>query len=275
MNTTPTVVDKAPADQMLMELASTKQITQSLMELDHYRKIGAHGVMAIVQMAKSLKIDPLNCLNGALYFQPKSGRIEMSSRLMMQLIRQAKHSVTKDHKSDDSICILHGKRADTSDTWTASFSINDAKKAGIFAHTWERYPSDMCYARALSRLARQLFPDVIQGCYCEGETTTSLNTNQSETVEVECSPSPQKPFEEVISELQYIELDTLIGDDKEYRNDVLKFISKKFNALSLSELPLSLYEKVKAKALKNQRERLKTLEVVDVTAEDTAEVEGE
>jgi hypothetical protein len=127
--------------------------------------MGEAGIFAIIQKAKSLKINPIDALGGGLYFT--NGKVGMSAEMMNTLIRSHGHSIIKDTKSNDSICILHGKRADNGDTWTESFSIEDAKRAGIYKENtpWGKYPRNMCFNRALSNLARQLFPDVIKGCY--------------------------------------------------------------------------------------------------------------
>lgn len=150
---------------LLKDVDIIKNASQKLMQTPHYAKLGQEGIFAIVQKAKSLNINPLDALNGALYFT--AGRVGMSAEMMNTLIRSHGHSITKDTKSNDTICILHGKRADNGDTWTESFSIEDAKRAGIYkdATPWGKYPRNMCFNRALSNLARQLFPDVIKGCY--------------------------------------------------------------------------------------------------------------
>jgi len=152
---------------LLAEVKQTRDLVKELMQTPHYAKMGEAGIFAIVEMSKTLGLSPLHALNGALYHV--KGKIEMGSATMNQLIRQRGHSITKDPKSDDTVCILHGKRADNGDTWTVSFSLADAKRAGLGGTAWNAYPADMLFARALSRLARQLFADVIRGCYVEGE----------------------------------------------------------------------------------------------------------
>ena len=119
----------ADHDVVLHELESTQRLCSALMKTPHYAKLGDVGIFAVVQKAKTLNIHPLDALNGGLWVL--QGKVEMSSQLMNQLIRQAGHSITKDQRSDDKICILHGRRIDTQDTWTESFSIEDAKRAGI------------------------------------------------------------------------------------------------------------------------------------------------
>lgn len=160
---------------MMTKLTTTEQIKdlnsacKLLMENPHFHKLGASTIMTILTTAKSLGMDPMLALSGGLY--SVGGKIEMSSRSMGALIRSKGHSIQQDKCSDDKVCILHGKRADTGDTACAKFTIEEAERAGLVVKgvAWKHYPSDMLYARALSRLARRLFPDVIGGCYVEGE----------------------------------------------------------------------------------------------------------
>ncbi len=153
-----------------------------------------------------------------------------------------RHSITKDRKSDDTICVLHGKRADNQDTWVESFSISDAKKAGIYRNQWLKYPKDMLFARALSRLARQLFPDIIKGCYVQYEI--------SEAVAFDAPVANEEPAMDEILNVKHISadeadhLDAMIGDDEAYRECVMSFIKKHFNIVSLADIPHSLYDKI-------------------------------
>ena len=162
-------------------LKETQAICQTLMMSSHYAKLGKEGIFAIVQTARQLDIDPLAALGGGLYYV--KGKVEMSARMMNALIRKHRHSITRDERSNDTICILHGKRADTHDTWTESFSIEEAKKAGIYRNgVWTNFTRDMLFARALSRLARQLFPDVIGNVYVQGEIELDPNIPEENTV---------------------------------------------------------------------------------------------
>jgi hypothetical protein len=179
-----------PQFDLLGDIEQTQNAVKKLLQTKHYQALGEAGIFAIIQKAKSLKISPVDALGGGLYFT--NGKVGMSAEMMNTLIRSHGHSITKDTKSNDQICILHGKRADNGDTWTESFSIEDAKRAGIFkdATPWGKYPRNMCFNRALSNLARQLFPDVIKGCYEIDELKSfaeapAQNFSKMATVEVE------------------------------------------------------------------------------------------
>jgi hypothetical protein len=159
------------------EVTNTQELCSLLMKTPHYAKMGAEGIFAIVETAKSLDIDPRLALGGGLYYV--KGKVEMSTRMMNSLIRSKGHSISKDSSSDDKICILHGTRKDNGDIWSESFSIEEATRAGLTKNpVWQNFPRDMLFARAFSRLARQLFPDVIGNCYIEGEISGDENIKE-------------------------------------------------------------------------------------------------
>jgi hypothetical protein len=220
------------------ELANSRQLCDLLMKTPHYAKLGAEGIFAVVETAKSLGVDPRQALGGGLYYV--KGKVEMSSRMMNAVIRAQKHSIMRDQKSDDTICILHGKRADNGDTWTESFSIQDAQRAGLMGNAvWKNYPKDMLFARALSRLARQLFPDIIGNCYVEGEIAM--------TNEIQEAPAMESvPMEEVefISAEQIEILNPLLKKlDEESLSCFFEWIKRVFNASSVPEIPKANFDK--------------------------------
>lgn len=159
------IINQDQSFDLISDIDQTQSAVKKLLQTKHYQALGEAGIFAIIQKAKSLKINPVDALGGGLYFT--NGKVGMSAEMMNTLIRSHGHSITKDTKSNDIVCILHGKRSDNGDTWTESFSIEDAKRAGIYNDRtpWGKYPRNMCFNRALSNLARQLFPDVIKGCY--------------------------------------------------------------------------------------------------------------
>jgi len=235
-------------DSYLTELNNTQEICNLLIKTPHYSKMGQEGIFAIVETAKSLGIDPRQALGGGLYFV--RGKVEMSARMMNALIRSKKHSVTRDKKSNDEICILHGRRADNNDMWTESFSVVEAKKAGIYKDSgpWATYTRDMLFARALSRLARQLFPDIIGNCYVEGELSLDPSLkeempHQSTAVEI-----ADKRSEDEVDELI-----ALFNEIPEYREEIEAFLQKK-DIDDFADMPKEMYEKVLKRAISKVEE---------------------
>lgn len=235
-------VARIPTIDLLQDIQNMRSLAEALMKTKHYQQLGPEGIFAVIQKAKSLNISPLEALNGGFYYV--QGRVEMSSQMMNQLIRSRGHSIQKDPKSTKQLCILHGKRADNGDTWTVSFSVEDAQRAGIYRQNspWTKFPEAMCFARALSMLARQLFPDVIQGCYVEGEIGDALNISQAE-----------QSVEEILTitheQAQYLE--TIIGEDEEYKKKLLGF----FRIDSIEQIPSSQWERVIASVQKHSEEK--------------------
>lgn len=250
---------------VLEDIKNTNQMCSELMKTPHYAKIGSAGIFAIVQKARTLNVDPMDALNGGLY--SVNGKVEMSAQMMTQLIRQSGHSLTKDSRSNDVVCILHGKRKDNGDTWVESFSIEDAQRAGIYKQNspWSKFPRNMLYARALSNLARQLFADVIKGCYVEGEISRAvaldavIETPQPQTIEAENISVADAPKLPIISEDQYGELNDLIGEDDEYRSKIEGFIKYKFKGESLRDLPEMLYVTTRGKIIEHNYKKENTM----------------
>ena len=247
-------------DFNLSSIEEMNKMTVELMKTPHYARMGNAGIFAIMTMAKSVGADPIRCLNGGMYYI--NGKIEMDGRMMMSMIRQSGHSVTKDKRSDGTICILHGKRADTNDTWTESFSLDDAKQAGLLGTaTWKKYTKDMLQWRALSRLARYLFPDVIGGCYVQGEISDSnlhayvdpQKQNQyAQDIAKSCAytssyveKTPEiQHVEETISAEQAQKIEELLSADQEYFGIMKKYMKNNYGSESFELFPLKKYQKL-------------------------------
>lgn len=132
-------------------------------------------VMMIMLAARELGIPPMQALNGGIHVI--QGKVEISARMMSALIRKAGHKIIVKECSNTK-CILFGMRSDTGETNESPYTLDDAKQAGLVkpGSGWTKFPKDMCFARAMSRLARQLFSDIIGIGYVEGEIS-QLNEN--------------------------------------------------------------------------------------------------
>lgn len=258
------VKDEVCFETMLADITSMQAICVKLMQTKHFQALGEVGIFAILQKAKSIGMNALDALSGGMYFV--NGKVELSSNSMGSLIRKGGHSIVKDPKSDKTICILHGKRVDNGDTLTTSFSIADAKQAGIYKNVWEKYPEDLLYCRALTRMCRQLFQDVGKGCYVEGEIRDGVIDNpRHRSYEQDMQPTKiqQVPFEEIV---KYIDVDKLevlkhmIGHDVELMKLILTFSG----VTSLDKIPESISDKIiKRVAQRLEENQKKSLEIVE------------
>lgn len=218
---------------------------------------GMPGIMTIMFRARELGVPLMEAVMGGMH--NVMGKITLSPQLMNNMIRKAGHTMEID--SNDLRCIIKGRRKDTSEEAACSFSIEDAKKAGLYkaGGGWEKYPSDMCFARAMSRLARRLFPDVIGNSYVEGE------------IEIESSKRPEKKFQEA----EEINVDTgeiiiadkpkdLISEDDlnsiidllEGQDELRANVLKAYSASSIADLPgsksTSIIDRIKIKLGKKE-----------------------
>lgn len=174
----------SPHEIAVFETMAHQAVTSKM-----YRNIGDQsGVFMIMLAAREMGIPPMAALNGGINLI--SGKVEVSARMMSAMIRRAGHSM-QIIESTDLICTIKGKRRDNGDEAIVSYSVQDAQKAGLVRSGggWTKFPKDMCFARAMSRLARQLFSDVIGMGYVEGEISDSLpryadNPVQSESPKV-------------------------------------------------------------------------------------------
>jgi hypothetical protein len=77
----------------------------------------------------------------------------------------------------------------------SSFSLEDAKRAGLAGDNWRKYPRNMLYARAVSNAARWYAPEVLTGVYLPDEM------EQTETPEPMAPPSqPEPPADQAIAD---------------------------------------------------------------------------
>lgn len=165
------MTDNLPSTNLIpsdVEIRTLIYIAKTAQNSGLYAGVGGEEkILMILLAALELGIRPLQALNGGIH--NIQGKVEISARLMNSMIRRAGHSITV-RQCDCKICIIDGKRSDNGDSFTASFSMEDATKAGLAARdVWRKYTEDMLYARAMSRLARRLFPDIIGTAYVEGE----------------------------------------------------------------------------------------------------------
>ncbi len=90
------------------------------------------------------------------------GNATINAEGKVALVRGAGHSIAG--TVDNMKAVVTGKRSDTGDTMTVTFSMEDAARANLAnKQNWKQHPSDMLWARAVSALCRRLFPDVCIG----------------------------------------------------------------------------------------------------------------
>lgn len=127
-------------------------------------------IMAALLYGDELGVGPMAALKG---IDVIDGNPTVDAALSTSLIYKAGHKLRREELRDEQGvflgCVAHGERADgTRDSFT--FTLAMAARAGLMSkNNWKNYPEAMCWARAVTQLARILFPDVFMGALYGGE----------------------------------------------------------------------------------------------------------
>jgi hypothetical protein len=228
------------------EVQTLQMVARTAHESGLYKGMdGEAKIFMILLAAKELGISPMMALNGGIW--NIQGKIEISARMMSSMIRRAGHSLVI-KESNNKTCIIEGRRRDNGDSFTSEFSINDAVNAGLAnKDVWKKYAQDMLYARALSRLARRLFADIIGTAYVEGEIRG----------EIEDKSAPSEPQESQLQETE-IEIIEPVDDKKILRDFLAKVVPE--GDQNEEQWATSYLE---AYALHNKKTVTKTIEAYD------------
>lgn len=128
-----------------------------------------------------------------------SGTAGLKPEAMLALIRQRGHHVTIEPHADGRGVTVKGRRADNGDEASASFTLEDADRAGLTrSSAWRSYPVDMCQWRAVARLARGLFGDVVLGAGYTAEELGGEVTPPAPAADVEAEPVTDLEPDDVI-----------------------------------------------------------------------------
>jgi len=140
-------------------------------------------------------------------FHVIEGTASLRPESMLGLVRQAGHSVTVEVHPDGAVA--HGTRADTGDEHSASFTMVDAEAAGLAGKkNWKQYRDAMLTWRAVAKLCRVLFPDVVLGAGYVPEELGAEVDETGEILEVGVIDDDHMP----ISEAKHAVLDAVAGD---------------------------------------------------------------
>lgn len=163
----------------------------------------AEKVIVVCWAGRELGLTMMQSLRG-LY--PIEGKASMYTNLMEALVRKSgtceyiKYEYIPNRENADKV-IAEGKRKDTGQVLSESFSLTEAKRIPYYydktkqkmfylidKHNWKAYPADMLKARAISRLCRELWSDVLYGWYSPEELNPRYSQSIQGEVEVDVIP---------------------------------------------------------------------------------------
>lgn len=189
------VIGMPTAQEMIVYETWAKNASDSQM----YRNVGKDSaIMMIILSGREYGIGPAQALNGGL--QIIEGKVELSARMMSALIRRAGHKL-KIEEGDD-YCKITGTRKDTGEKHEVKYTLEMAQRAGLVKEkgSWKKHQEDMLFNRALSRIARRLFSDVIGIGYIQGEISDSRGVSDDSTIPVESLALESTRFDQLLEQ---------------------------------------------------------------------------
>jgi hypothetical protein len=199
---------RTAADQDLLERQMKIAIESKLLPrgITH----PAQAIM-IAMKGRELGIEPLHALS---HIHIIEGKPTASSELMMGLIfKNCRSAIVQFVRSDAQVCELKVARERGGPASVFKFTIEDAQRAGVAnKDNWRKYPDAMLRARAISAMARAMFPDAIMGCSYTPEEMGAVVNEEGAPVDVAPAPvrvsEPAKPTQQ--------ELDAIAATAKKF-----------------------------------------------------------
>ena len=141
-------------------------------------------VGAAILAGREIGIGPMTSLT---HLNVIDGRPSMSAQLMRALVQAAGHRI-RVVESTSTRCVLAGQRRDEDEGTTVTYTMDDAKKAGLDRRpNWSKYPRAMLVARATAELCRLVFADVLGGI-----TLSTEEAGETVADEIEATPEPRQ-----------------------------------------------------------------------------------
>lgn len=98
-------------------------------------------------------------------------------------------------ESTNVIATYETKRKGSPMPQRLSFTVEQAKRAGLTGGNWQSYPEAMLRARAKAALARDVYPDALAGCYTEDEVVDDRaaprRQSDNDVIDAEIVEKPQ------------------------------------------------------------------------------------
>jgi hypothetical protein len=160
-------IDSAPITWKTLEALSRTEFVPSALRGRPAAVLGA------VLLGREYGLGPLEALRT---IDVIDGSPSPNAELLGRLYRRAGHTIEV-KRADSETVELKGTRGDTGDTYTATYSLDDAVRAGLVTlddeghprarsrngHPlpWESFTADLLWARCVTRLVRRLAPDAL------------------------------------------------------------------------------------------------------------------
>ena len=121
------------------------------------------------------------------------GKVSIGANLMAAAIRRDSRYDYKLKQHDATVCTIefyyNGEAVGES-----SFTVEDAKTAGLSGDNWKKYPKNMLFARAISNGAKWYCPDIFGGpVYTPDELGAQVDGETGDVIEHDPGPEWKEP----------------------------------------------------------------------------------
>jgi hypothetical protein len=156
-------------------------------------------VAATILYGREVGLGPMQALAS---LHSIKGRVAMSAEAMRAKALEAGHDLVV-VDSTSAKCTVKGRRRGSEDWTPITWTIDDAKRAGLRGDNWAHYPRQMLQARATAELCRLIFPDAIHGLPAveelEQEGTAAITAAATTKVQRLRAEPPPPPLEAAVS----------------------------------------------------------------------------
>lgn len=122
-------------------------------------------LLAIILTGSELGLSPMQSIRGIAIIK---GKPTLSADTVGALVRRNKGVCEwlRIVESTDTVCTLETKRVGDPEPTKFSFTIEQAKRAGLAGgDNWRKYPEAMLRARCTAAICRAVYPDLVMGIY--------------------------------------------------------------------------------------------------------------
>lgn len=173
------------------ELATTLAAARTLPEALQQKPAD---VMAIVMAGAELGLAPMQSIRALVLIK---GKPTLSADAMGALVKSRRDVCTwlRLVESSATIATYETLRNGDPGPTRLSFTIEQARTAGLNGDNWKRFPDAMLRARALSALCRAVYPDLLLGVYDPEELDAAPAPREVNAPPVVVAPRPSPPTE--------------------------------------------------------------------------------
>lgn len=153
--------------------------------------------LIIMEKGREMNLPPLYALSNIAVIKGKP--VAGAELLLAVIYRDHGDNAIKVTHTDNTLCTVAYKRRAWDGHQEYSFTIEDAKAAGLTGNqTWQKYPAAMLRARCISAVARLAFPDSIGGLYTPDELGADVVVTDEGAVEI--APRQSEPETAIMPE---------------------------------------------------------------------------